>query len=379
MNDETPPKGGWGRRIWGALPALTVVFLVILFIAMAMGARNKAERLRLEKLAAIKTERPAVNVVVQRVVPMSVKDRLSLPAVIEPWVRIEVPAEVQGRVVQVSVAEGARVKKGDIIATLDSRDYENESASLKADYDLANKTLARYESLLKDNLVAKVAVDDLAAKRDSLGAALKNADLKVERCRITAPIGGIVDRMPVKAGMFMKSMDVAAVLLDIDRVKAVVGIPESDVDAVRGLGSFTITIEALGGRSITAKKHFLAKSPETMARLYRLELEVPNPGGSILPGMFGRAEIVKREETQGIGVPLFAVISRDNRKFVFLEEGSKAVARDIQTGYLDGWRVLVNEGLNPNDRVIVVGHRSVEDGQEVKVIRTVTDPKEISQ
>ncbi|MFQ5587138.1 MAG: hypothetical protein ACE5GF_10030, partial [Thermodesulfobacteriota bacterium] len=94
-------------------------------------------------------------------------------------------------------------------------------------------------------------------------------------------------------------------------------------------------------------------------------------------GMFARAEVVKREVADAIVIPLYAVITRRDDRFVFVEEGGKARARRVKVGILDGWRIQILDGLKAGERVIVVGHRSVEEGQEVNVARTVTDPREL--
>ncbi len=154
------------------------------------------------------------------------------------------------------------------------------------------------------------------------------------------------------------------------------GIPESDVDDVRRLEHFDIHISALG-KTVQGKRYFLSKSPESFAHLYKLEIEVDNPRGEILPGMFARAAIVKQEVKNGFAVPLYAVISRGGEQFIFIEKDGTAHARLVETGILDGWRIQITKGLAEKEHVIVVGHRSVDEGQNVNVIRTVSDPEEL--
>ena len=114
------------------------------------------------------------------------------------------------------------------------------------------------------------------------------------------------------------------------------GIPESDVSAVRGLTHVDLTIDALEGKTVTGEKYFLASSPDTTARLYRFELSVDNRDGEILPGMFARAEVVKSEVADAIVVPLYAVITRRDDRFVYVEEGGEARARRLKLASLMG-------------------------------------------
>lgn len=364
------------RRLWGLLPSLFLVLLIILIAAVSSRIRTEGERIKAENLASMRRERPPVNVVTLDVTPMTVQDRLDLPAEVEAWVELKVSAEVQGTVIQVPLTEGAHVKKGDIIAVIDTRDYENELASIRADYELAQKDLERTKALFEEDLVTKARLDSDAARAGNLLASLQNAELRLERCRIRAPISGVLNHLDAKVGLHLNVQDPVAVILDISRVKVSAGIPESDVDEVRKLEYFGITINALE-RKVRGRKYFMSKSPESFAHLYKLEMAVDNASGEILPGMFARVNIVKREVRNGFAVPLYAVISRGDEQFIYIEKEGTAHVRMVETGILDGWRIQITKGLAENERVIVVGHRSVDEGQAVNVVRTVSDPEEL--
>ena len=372
-------RGRWVKRVWGNLPALILIVLVLLIISLAVKIKGDAQRLEAEKLAEVRLKGQAVNVVVQELVPSTIRDRLSLPGIVEPWVRLELMAEVYGKVVEVSRKEGEQVQVGDVLLRIDSRDYENALDSARASYKLAAANLERAESLFRDELISRSDMESVAAEVVSLRAAMETARLQLERCTITAPLSGVINRLDAKVGLLLNISDPVAELLKIDRVKVAVGIPESDVNEVRALSHVKVTIDALGGRTVTGEKYFLASAPETVARLYRLELALDNKGEEILPGMFARAEVVKREVSDTLVIPLYAMITRSDNRFVYVEEGGKAVARVVTPGILDGWRVQIVDGLAPGERVIVVGHRSVEEGQAVNVSRTVTDPAELAR
>ena len=73
-------------------------------------------------------------------------------------------------------------------------------------------------------------------------------------------------------------------------------------------------------------------------------------------------------------MPLYSVISRGNEQFVFVAEGETVRRRPVRLGVIEGWLVQVVQGLAPGDRVLIEGHREVEEGQHIRVIRTITDP-----
>jgi membrane fusion protein (multidrug efflux system) len=187
---------------------------------------------------------------------------------------------------------------------------------------------------------------------------------------------GIIRRMDAKVGLQLSIGDPIAEILAIDRMKAVVGIPESDVTAVRELENVDLTVQALGDKIITGKKYFLSPSPESTARLYNLELEIDNSGGEVLAGMFIRADIVKKQIDKTLAVPFYSVISRNDEQYVFIEEEGIAKKRMVKLGIMEKWMVQITEGLNPGDNLLIEGHRDVEDSQNVKIIKTLTSPSE---
>ncbi|MDB9823429.1 hypothetical protein OAC89_07005, partial [Deltaproteobacteria bacterium] len=97
----------------------------------------------------------------------------------------------------------------------------------------------------------------------------------------------------------------------------------------------------------------------------------------ILPGMFARVELVKEVFNDALSIPLYAVISQNDENFVFLEKDKKAEKRFVELGILTGWQIQVKSGLAPGDKVIVVGHRQLDEGQSVEIIQNVSDAMEI--
>ncbi|MCI5149719.1 MAG: efflux RND transporter periplasmic adaptor subunit, partial [Candidatus Electrothrix sp. MAN1_4] len=196
--------------------------------------------------------------------------------------------------------------------------------------------------------------------------------------RITAPIAGVISRIDAEVGMVVNQMmpEPIAEILQIDRVKAVVGVPEADVNAVRQLKQVGVKIRSLEDAHFQAQVHFLALAPETLAHAYRLELALDNPEERILPGMFIQANIIKQTEEQIIAVPLYTIISRNDEHFVYIVEDGVAQKRPVETDFTEGWQILVRKGLKHGEKVIIQGHRTVEDGQKVRVVKEVSDLSE---
>ncbi|MEJ2268886.1 MAG: efflux RND transporter periplasmic adaptor subunit [Desulfobulbaceae bacterium] len=367
------------RKLSRFLPLLVLLILIVLALGLGSRVNNEKSRLLEEKSNAVVQERPPVNVVVQEMAPALLRDRLNLPGMVEPWESLNILAEVRGMVEEVLVEEGDHVKQGDLIARLDTSDYENTINSTRASYNLALTNLKRFSGLHEQEIIAQAEYDSIKAEVASLEAHLAIAEMQLKRCYIRSSISGIVNVLPAQNGLYLAVGDPVATVLDIDRVKVIVGIPETDVDAVRKIDRFEVMIEALHEKKISGSKNFLAVAPESQAQVYRLELEVGNKSGEILPGMFARVEIIKNEFPEALTIPLYAVISRDNKHFVFLEEGNVAKLQEVSLGILDGWQIQITEGLAPGQRVIVVGQRSVDADQKLNVVKKVTHPAEITR
>jgi membrane fusion protein, multidrug efflux system len=296
---------------------------------------------------------------------------------VESFETLWVKSETSGRVIKIMVKEGEMVQKGQVMVELDSRDYTSILERIEANHKLATIEHNRMTELYKRNIAAANEVDKLDAQLKDLDAQMKSAKLALERTKITAPISGRLNEIEAKVGDWMSVDKQVAQILQIGEVKVTVGIPESDVSAVTDLKDADIVIEALDKLKVKGKKYFLSRQPRDLARLYNLELVVANPDGRILPGMFARVELVKKRFEDTLAVPLYAVISQNGKNFVYLEINKKAEKREVELGILEGWMIQVKSGLKAGDSVIIVGHRQVDEGQAVQVIKNVTDASEI--
>lgn len=360
--------------IWKNLPRFSLLIL-ILFTALGFFAiKDKGRRLTEEKANAAVKQKQLLNVVVLDIQQSPLRDRINLPGTIEPWQRLELLAKVGGMIEEVPVTEGDRVEEGTVLARIEEADYRIRLQSAQATWTLANAEYKRVKTMHAKGIAPQAELENSNAQLQTAQAALDQAQLNLSRCTITAPMSGIIRRLDAKPGLLLAVADPVAEILQIDRVKAVVGIPESDVAAVRNLNEISLTIQALGDRNLTGKKHFISPAPESNAHVYRLELALANQDASILPGMFVRADIVKEERANALALPLYSVITRKGEQFIYLEDKGVVHKQLVELGIMEGWMVEVTNGLQEGDRVVVEGHRDIEDGQEVRVIRSLSTP-----
>ena len=376
-----PPTTARGKAVyflWNNMPRFVLLLLIALIGVLFWALQKESELIAANKADAVQQEKPPVNTVTLELTPGTISDRINLPGNIEPWTNLQLLAKISGTIEEVFVTEGDHVKKGDLLARIEEADYKIALDRAQAAYNLAKADFERDNAIYAKGMIPTAEIEARKTTMQTAKADLEHARLQFSRCRIEAPMSGVIRGLDAKIGLLLSVGDPIATILETDRLKAVIGIPESDVNAVRLLDEVNLTIQALDNRTIVARKHFLSPSPGTIARLYDLELEIDNTGGEILPGMFVRADIVKKTVENAIAVPFFSVISRNDEQFVFVEKDGRVEKRNVRLGIMEKWLVEIPEGLNSGDNLVVEGHRDIEDQQAVRVVKKITDPEDLT-
>jgi membrane fusion protein (multidrug efflux system) len=369
-------RGKFFYFIWRNMPRLILLLLFILSIYGGFLAYQHFMQIKAEREASRGQDKPPVNTVVMRVEPRTISERLNLPGSIEAWTSLMLTAEVGGTIEAVLVTEGDSVRQGDILARIEADDYQIALQRAEAAFRLAKADFERDKAVFAQGVIPPAELEARETAMQTAKADLDNANLMLERCRIVAPMDAVIRHLDAKVGAFVSVGDPLALLLHIDKVKAVVGIPESDINAVRRLDELNLTIQALDNLEVVGRRHFVSASPENQARLYRLELEVDNPDHLILPGMFFRADIVKQRRQQALAIPFYSIISRNGEQYIFVEKDGVATRRTVETGIMEGWMIEITSGLEPDEHIVIEGHRNMEDGRTVNVVKVITDPQE---
>jgi RND family efflux transporter MFP subunit len=394
----------WNTLPWAAAVGAFALAATVLYVRI----EDKKERIAKEREAATGNgEVPTVDVATWVIEPQRFVDEIELPGVVQPWEDLTVEAQVGGRIVELLAEKGEDVEAGAVLARIDARDYEaavktaeaglaSARASLvgaEAKLSLARQSMERTRSLHEQGAVPQSKLDAAQADLDAAissrdlakagieqaRASLEKARLSLERCEITAPFAGEVNARHITRGTLVKAGTPIYELLDLRKVRVQIGIPEADYDAVRNLRTAELEVDSLGGRTYAGEKVFLSGKPEQVAQVYLLELAVENADGSLQPGMFADANIVRAAYEDAIVVPLYAVIARDEEQFaIVVTEDGTAARRDVRVGLKKGRRARILEGLEPGVELIVQGHRQVEPGQKVNVVRTLDDPSEVT-
>jgi len=365
------------HSVWSFFPWIIIGIIIVFIVSMRLAINVKSTKLEAEKTAAMKQEAAIANITTLTVNPARLADKIDLPAEVEPWEDVWVKAEVPGQVVSVIAREGQKIIEGQVIVQLDSRDYRSRLDRVQANLQLAEANHGRMAELAKQHIVSTSQLEEAEARLKDLKTQAQEAELALRRTQVRAPISCVLNQIKAKRGDFIGVGDPVAQIIQLDRIKVKVGVPESDVSAIFDLQQADIVFEALNKRRIIGKKVFLSKQPDSLSRLYDLELSIDNPDGDILPGMFARVELVKHVYDQALVVPLFSVISDKNERFVYIEKNGKAERRIVQMGALVGLLVHITSGLQPGDKVVVTGQRQINEGQSVTVIKNFSSLEEL--
>ena len=354
-------------------PAWIIVLRIIipLLILSAAGAGVFWTWMLLSKEETVtQAEIPNVNVTVLTVRALpEVRDGLDLPAVVEANRVVHVAAEVDGRIERVACKEGSRIKTGEPIIFLNTDLLQAEFNRAKAKVEYDAKQHERIENLMKDGVATAKELDDVAVSLAVSKATLEAAQTRLERSKIAAPVGGIVNDVPVEKGEYVGPGMTVAEIVDIDTMKVVVQVPERDVQFFRTGTEAKLTADINGARApITGTITYISSLADEGSRSTRLEISVDNRQRRLRSGQIIRAQLTRRVLKNVIMVPLEAVIPLEVGKAVYVVEDGKAARRKVELGAIKGRDVQILSGLKPGDRLIVAGHRFVGPGQAVEVV-----------
>ncbi|MBW1616044.1 MAG: efflux RND transporter periplasmic adaptor subunit [Deltaproteobacteria bacterium] len=354
-----------------SIPGVGIILVTIVLIIFFTMIKIKAAGIEEARKTDLKTTESLANVITMSLHPTDIKEKMNLLAQAEAWADYDIPAEVSGVILKKNTVKGGWVQKGDIIATVNSTRYKNTVDSALASFQLTSKAHDRILKLYEKKAINKEELDKTQAAFQIAIAALNNAEIDLKKCKIRAPASGFIDSFFVEEGEFIEYGRPVALLIDYNKIKIVVNIPESEVANIKNINEFILTIDALGGKTFKGKKYFLSKVPDNLAKVYRLEIKVDNSKKLIFPGMFARVEVVKKENKNTIVIPISGVASTKEGNFVFVEKNGVALKRKVDLGISEGFYVEIKSGLDFDEKLIAVKQGNFEDRQKVRVMKNI--------
>lgn len=199
--------------------------------------------------------------------------------------------------------------------------------------------------------------------------------------RIVAPFDGLVTERLADAGALVQNVGGQAGARGILKVvrdqtlRVLIPVPELDVPRVRTGGSAVLQVDAYPKDSFTGTITRFASAVDPKSRTMLTEVDLPNPGGRLRPGMYVRVTLTLETHRNALSLPSEAVMGKDDDRFVYTVKENTAHKTPVKTGVDDGKMVEVTEGLAPGVPVILTGRDTVVDGGTVKAEPAKVEPK----
>ncbi len=292
-------------------------------------------------------------------------------------VRLRVGAEVRvgsqasGIVKTLNVTVGSHIRRGEIIAEIDSRPLEAQLAQARAQIDVAAQDvkqaevqLARARQLDERQLVPRQQVEDLALALNSANARLtkaqRDADLVATALSysvIRAPISGTIASVSTQEGETVASSFAAPTFVTIigdHALQLIAMVDETDIGAVALRDRVIFTVEAYPGRDFAGRVERIAQKATIVSGVvnYEVMIGIDSPADLLKPDMTANISI-RTAEHQALVIPNAAVQRDGDDRFVFVDDHGVVAKRRISVGTRDGTSIEVKKGLVAGDRVLI--------------------------
>ena len=302
---------------------------------------------------------------------------------------VSVQPEVSGRITEIHFTDGADLKKGDPLFTIDPRPFEAQVsaaeanlAQSKAALDFAKIQFARVQDLVESKAIArqdydtrKNAVDVGEAQVRQNEAALESARLNLEYTAIHSPIDGRAGHRLVDIGNVVTANTTTLLTIErMDPIYADFTVTENDFpDVKRNADKRSLKVEVRlpdePDKPSVGQLTFLDNSVQSTSGTVMLRATVPNSGHYLWPGQFVNVRLVLATLQKAVLVPASATQDSAKGTFVYVvKQDSTAELRAVKLGQRQGEMVVIEQGLQPNEQVVINGQLGVMPGGKVRIV-----------
>jgi len=381
------------RRRFPRLQAALGLALLIALAAWGIFTRWGNEQALAKK--AQDSQIPTVQLVAATAGPAA--EEVILPGTVQPFIEAPIYARTSGYVKEWYTDIGTPVKKGQILALLDTPEVDQQLHQAEADYAtaqaneaLALSTAKRWAALLATDSVSKQENDEKQADAQAKQALLASAKANLDRLRelegfkrVIAPFDGVVTARQTDVGALINSGAAQGAALfrvtDNSRLRLYVQVPESYAPMITKGVQVQLGIAELPGKSFNAEVTRTAEALDSATRSLQVEIQYNNEKHDILPGGYAQVHFHLPIAEGKPRLPVSALIFRaEGLQVARLDEQSKAHLVKVQMGRDFGKEVEIASGINVGDRIIASPPDSLSDGDAVKIAEK-KDQKDANQ
>jgi RND family efflux transporter MFP subunit len=390
--DESQNQGEPQSPVQGTKPPrrlsklAIVIFVVIVVLLVVAGILP-----RLHTRAAVRSETAQMAVPYVAVVHPQQQDasnEIVLPANIQAYTDSPIYARTDGYLKSWYFDIGAHVKKGQLLAVIDTPEVDQQLSQARADeataqanVNLAQITDTRYEGLLKTDSVSKQDVDNAHGDFEAKKAALASAAANVKRLedlqsfeKVYAPFDGVITARNIDIGSLVDAGASGGTHTELFHIaytrvlRVYVSIPQADSAGAKPGIKAELALPEFPGRRFPGKLVSTANAIDPSSRTLLAEISVDNPTGELLPGAYAEVHLAMPTAGPTFVVPVSALLFRaDGLHLVTVENGNRAVLTNVTIGRDFGTTAEILAGLTADEWVITNPPDSIATGSPVRI------------
>jgi membrane fusion protein (multidrug efflux system) len=341
--------------------SLMLILLIIPFIAFLTCCGSRVDKQEVENAEKVRVRTESYK-------KTDYKFALDFSGEVKPWRRVNLSFNVRGKIDHFYLDEGQKVKKGDLLASLEQADYQAIRDQSHAQWEKAKRDYDRSRRLGQEGSIPEQLVQDSQTALKAAAAALEAAELNLKHCHIYAPFSGHIAYRHGEEKEMVAAGQIVFTLMDLSCVLVEVGVPEKNIDRIKKGQKAGVNFEALSGKTFEGTVSQVAVSSLPDIHLFKVEITVENPKLIIKPGMTAVSTIVI-DKMEGVYVlPLDQTVLRDGKRALFLASGGKAKQVTLEDYIISGDKIIVRDPLPENGKIVSAGQDILFDGMEIFVI-----------
>ena len=282
--------------------------------------------------------------------------------------------EIAGRIAEFRFDEGQSVKKGALLATLDSSEVRAQLASAVAQAKLDAQRLERAEDLHKKNFISRQALDEAHSNHARSQASRQEVEAKLAKSEIRAPFNGVAGLRQVSQGAYVAAGTDLARLEKIDQLKLDFRVPEVYLSKLKAAQQVKVQVDAYPDDAFSGTIYAIEPAVDEATRTVVIRAKVSNAELKLRPGMFGRVQVQLAVREKAVWVPEQAIVPKGQDAFVFRVANGKADLVKVQTGARKVGEVEIRNGVAAGDLVVTEGTQRIGPGSAVSVIGDAPKP-----
>lgn len=289
-----------------------------------------------------------------------------------------ISSEISGQIKAIHVTEGQRVKKGQLLVSLNSDVTESAIAEVKAGLELARTVYEKRKGLWEKNIGSEIQYLEAKTNKDSLENKLKTLQAQLDMAKIKAPIDGIVDRIFRKEGEMAIPGQQLIQLVNLDKVYVNADVSETYLAKIKNGDMVEVSFPSYPGLTVESTIHRIGQVVKTKNRTFLVQVLLDNKDEKLKPNMV--AEIKMKDFSADSALVVPSIVIKNDLKGSYLyvtenQEDGKLVARKkyVTPGMSQGNLTMITQGLTPGQQVIIKGYNLVKNGMEVEVEKDKTE------